>query len=238
MRLIWTSSIIIPDCCSLGVRRTSDGPSRGALRQPLRPNCWYANTAWRSPAKSAWSNSAEGTRTASRSDFASASPSLASALGANAGNAITEAPKTASIPKAANDLIIVLLTVAKSIPLRSGIIKTTTIVSTGSDHTTYICGLSRGSRRYRLGKCDQVEREASRPGPPLTHELGIRDCGAGCAATSRLLCSGYAIDVSDASGKSSAYTKPLGSYVNRTSPLSCLPSVSISRVPKLRFSGA
>jgi hypothetical protein len=52
--------------------------------------------------------------------------------------------------------------------------------------------------------------------------------------------SGYSLaaDVSDANGTSSAYTKPLGSYVNRTSPLSCLPSVSISRVPKLRFSGA
>src|ERR1700716_3185390 len=47
-----------------------------------------------------------------------------------------------------------------------------------------------------------------------------------------------AIDVKDASGTSSAYTKPLGSYVNCTSPLSCLPSVSISRVPKLRLSGA
>jgi hypothetical protein len=44
-------------------------------------------------------------RTASRSDFAT--PSLASALGANDGNATTETPKTASIAKAASDLIIV-----------------------------------------------------------------------------------------------------------------------------------
>ena len=44
-------------------------------------------------------------RTASRSDFAP--PSLASALGANDGNATTETPKTASIAKAASDLIIV-----------------------------------------------------------------------------------------------------------------------------------
>jgi hypothetical protein len=46
-------------------------------------------------------------RAASRSDFANATPSLASALGANDGNATTEVPKTASIAKAANDLIIV-----------------------------------------------------------------------------------------------------------------------------------
>jgi hypothetical protein len=46
-------------------------------------------------------------RTASRSDFSNATPSLASALGANDGNATTETPKTASIAKAASDLIIV-----------------------------------------------------------------------------------------------------------------------------------
>jgi hypothetical protein len=48
-----------------------------------------------------------GDRTASRSDFANATPSLASTLGANDGNATTETPKTASIMKAASDLIIV-----------------------------------------------------------------------------------------------------------------------------------
>src|SRR5437879_6278376 len=47
-----------------------------------------------------------------------------------------------------------------------------------------------------------------------------------------------AIAVKDAKGTLNAYTKPLGSYVSRTSPLSCLPRVSISRVPKLRLSGA
>ena len=43
----------------------------------------------------------EGDRTANRSDFANASPSLASALGANDGKAIIDAPETASIAKAA-----------------------------------------------------------------------------------------------------------------------------------------
>jgi hypothetical protein len=40
-----------------------------------------------------------GDRTANRSDFANASPSLASALGANDGKAIIDAPETASIAK-------------------------------------------------------------------------------------------------------------------------------------------
>jgi hypothetical protein len=43
---------------------------------------------------------------ASRSPLADAATSLASTLGANPGNAITEAPRSAKIPKAANDFII------------------------------------------------------------------------------------------------------------------------------------
>jgi len=76
--------------------------------------------------------------------------------------------------------------------------------------------------------------------PPLVIRAFGAHCQMATLPTTSRLCLGYwlAIDVSDASGTSNAYTKPLGSYVNRTSPLSCLPSVSISRVPKLRFSGA
>jgi hypothetical protein len=72
------------------------------------------------------------------------------------------------------------------------------------------------------------------------HRLRSEKCQKATLPTTSRLCLGYslAIDVSEASGTSNAYTKPLGSYVNRTSPLSCLPSVSISLVPKLRFSGA
>jgi hypothetical protein len=44
--------------------------------------------------------------TASRSDFANANPSLASAWGAKDGKAITDAAKNAAIAKAANALII------------------------------------------------------------------------------------------------------------------------------------
>jgi hypothetical protein len=45
-------------------------------------------------------------RTSSRSAFASATASLAFAVGAKLGNAITETPSTAKIAKAAKDLII------------------------------------------------------------------------------------------------------------------------------------
>src|ERR1700709_1386702 len=45
-------------------------------------------------------------RTSSRSDFASASDSPASAFGANRGRATTEVPKAAKIAKAARDYII------------------------------------------------------------------------------------------------------------------------------------
>jgi hypothetical protein len=55
--------------------------------------------------------------TVSRSDFTGASPSLAPALGSNDGKATTDALDTASIAKAASDLIIVdLLMLVKSIP--------------------------------------------------------------------------------------------------------------------------
>jgi hypothetical protein len=43
---------------------------------------------------------------ASRSPLANTCTSLASTLGAKPGNDITEAPRSAKIPKAANDLII------------------------------------------------------------------------------------------------------------------------------------
>jgi len=43
-------------------------------------------------------------RIASRSPLANAGTSLASTLGAKPGNAITNVPRTAKIPKAANDL--------------------------------------------------------------------------------------------------------------------------------------
>jgi hypothetical protein len=50
--------------------------------------------------------SARGDQIASRSPLANAAISLASTLGAKDGNAITDAPRSAKIPKAANDLII------------------------------------------------------------------------------------------------------------------------------------
>jgi hypothetical protein len=60
-------------------------------------------------------------------------------VGANPGKAITEDARTANIARAARDLTIGLLTVGKAIPPRLGIIRSTTIVSNGSDLTTYIC---------------------------------------------------------------------------------------------------
>ena len=59
-------------------------------------------------------------RTVSRSAFANATASLASTLGANHGNATTEAPKTANTAKAERDLIIGLLTVGRANPASLG----------------------------------------------------------------------------------------------------------------------